>query len=81
MQAGFTATDRTPPASRDSASLAPIPGIIPGISEGNAIYMTRKFILALAACGIVMAASACNTVKGVGRDIQSVGQAGSDAIH
>jgi len=23
----------------------------------------------------------CNTVKGVGRDIESVGQAGSDAIH
>ncbi|MBT2187864.1 entericidin A/B family lipoprotein [Sphingobium nicotianae] len=28
-----------------------------------------------------LALSACATVKGVGKDIQSVGQAGSDAIH
>ena len=32
--------------------------------------------LAIAAIGL----SACNTVKGLGRDIESVGQAGSDAI-
>ncbi|WP_407692305.1 entericidin A/B family lipoprotein [Rhizorhapis suberifaciens] len=25
--------------------------------------------------------AACNTVKGVGRDIESVGQAGDDAMH
>jgi predicted small secreted protein len=43
--------------------------------------MLRKIILALAASSIVMGAAACNTVKGAGRDIQSVGQAGSDAIH
>ncbi len=40
----------------------------------------RKIVLA----GLVAASfliSACNTVKGVGRDIESVGQAGDDAIH
>lgn len=41
----------------------------------------KKIVLALLAGGIVITASACNTVKGVGRDITSVGQAGSDAIH
>lgn len=43
--------------------------------------MLRKIALAAAACGLALAASACNTVKGVGKDIQSVGQAGDDAIH
>lgn len=42
--------------------------------------MLRKTIIALAAAGIVLTASACNTVKGLGRDIQSVGQAGDDAM-
>jgi predicted small secreted protein len=43
--------------------------------------MLRKALLVLAAGGFVLGVSACNTVKGVGRDIQSVGQAGSDAMH
>lgn len=48
--------------------------------------MNRKssFARLMLACGlgaIMLTASACNTVKGVGRDIQSVGQAGSDAIN
>jgi entericidin B len=43
--------------------------------------MYRKVILALVAGTIVLGATACNTVKGAGRDIESVGQAGSDAIH
>jgi entericidin A len=39
----------------------------------------RKFaLLALVATSLLV--TACNTVKGVGRDIESVGQAGSDAI-
>ena len=42
--------------------------------------MLRKTVLALAALGVVLAASACNTVKGVGRDIESVGQAGDRAM-
>jgi len=28
-----------------------------------------------------LTASACNTVKGLGRDIESVGQSGEDAIN
>lgn len=43
--------------------------------------MLRKAIIALAASAIVLTATACNTVKGAGRDVESVGQAGSDAIH
>ncbi|OCC22823.1 Entericidin EcnA/B family protein [Croceicoccus estronivorus] len=42
--------------------------------------MVRKFILALAISGIALTATACNTVKGVGRDIESVGQAADDAM-
>lgn len=42
--------------------------------------MTRKLLAAILLSGIVLSATACNTVKGMGRDIQSVGQAGSDAI-
>ncbi|HEX7871639.1 MAG TPA: entericidin EcnAB [Sphingobium sp.] len=34
-----------------------------------------------AAALAVLALSGCNTVKGVGRDITSAGQAGSDAIN
>jgi len=40
-----------------------------------------KMLLALAVAGLCLGASACNTVKGAGRDIESVGEAGSDAIH
>jgi entericidin B len=43
--------------------------------------MLRKLIFVLAAGGLVIGATACNTVKGVGRDIQSVGEAGDRAIH
>ncbi|HEY0959689.1 MAG TPA: entericidin A/B family lipoprotein [Novosphingobium sp.] len=43
--------------------------------------MLRKAIIALAAGAIALTASACNTVKGAGRDIESVGQAGDDAIN
>lgn len=42
--------------------------------------MFRKALLALAATSIVLSAAACNTVKGVGRDIESVGEAGDRAI-
>ena len=42
--------------------------------------MIRKIILAMALSGIALSATACNTVKGVGRNIQSVGEAGDRAI-
>lgn len=38
--------------------------------------MVKKVLIALAFGGFALTASACNTVKGVGADIQSVGEAG-----
>lgn len=40
--------------------------------------MRNALIAALLATSFLV--SACNTVKGAGRDIQSVGEAGEDAI-
>ncbi|MFN6933516.1 MAG: entericidin A/B family lipoprotein [Tsuneonella sp.] len=42
--------------------------------------MAKKLIIALGVAAITFTATACNTVKGLGRDIESVGEAGSDAI-
>lgn len=42
--------------------------------------MTRKIIIALGIAAITLTTAACNTVKGVGRDIESVGEAGDRAI-
>ena len=42
--------------------------------------MFRKAIITLTVGCIVFVASACNTVKGVGRDIESVGTAGAKAM-
>jgi len=39
---------------------------------------TRKALLALGIVAISMTTAACNTVKGLGRDIESVGEAGDD---
>ena len=44
------------------------------------IPMIRKLLLALGVTSIAFTATACNTVKGLGRDIQSVGEAGEDAL-
>ena len=41
----------------------------------------RKALLTLGVCSIALTAAACNTVKGVGRDIESVGEAGDKAIN
>ena len=48
--------------------------------ERKDTLMVRKIILALALGGITLSATACNTVKGVGRDVESVGEAGDKAI-
>jgi entericidin B len=40
----------------------------------------RKLILALMLGSFALSAAACNTVKGVGRDIESVGDAGDRAM-
>ena len=42
--------------------------------------MLRKTLLALAAGSIMLTLGACNTVKGLGRDIESAGEAGSKAL-
>ena len=41
--------------------------------------MRKSAIAVLLAAAVAL--GACNTVKGAGEDIQSVGQAGEDAIH
>lgn len=41
--------------------------------------MARKFFT-LVALGCALALAACNTVQGIGRDIESVGKAGEKAI-
>jgi len=42
--------------------------------------MVRKIILALGITALSLTAAACNTVKGAGQDIESVGEAGDKAI-
>ena len=42
--------------------------------------MVRKMIIAIGLSALALSASACNTVKGAGQDIESVGQAGDDAL-
>ena len=42
--------------------------------------MAKKIVIAFTAGLIALTATACNTVKGAGRDIESVGKAGEDAI-
>jgi predicted small secreted protein len=43
--------------------------------------MLRKLIFAFVMGGFALTASACNTVKGAGEDIESVGEAGDEAIN
>jgi len=47
--------------------------------------MTRqilaKTLIAFGLASLALGASACNTVKGLGNDIESVGQAGEDVIN
>lgn len=42
--------------------------------------MIKKLLLAFGISTMALTATACNTVKGVGEDIESVGEAGEDAI-
>jgi len=42
--------------------------------------MVRKIILALGIAAFSLTAAACNTVKGAGEDIESVGEAGDEAL-
>ena len=42
--------------------------------------MLRKTTITLALAAFVVSTAGCNTVKGLGRDIESVGQAGEEVI-
>lgn len=42
--------------------------------------MIRKTLATIALGALALTATACNTVKGFGEDVQSVGEAGEDAI-
>lgn len=42
--------------------------------------MNRKLALGLGLAAVTLTLSACNTVKGLGRDIESVGEAGDKVV-
>lgn len=42
--------------------------------------MIRKLFMALGLTAFSLSAAACNTVQGLGEDVESVGEAGEDAI-
>ena len=42
--------------------------------------MIRKLIYALAASALAFGSAACNTVEGLGQDVESVGEAGDRAL-
>ena len=42
--------------------------------------MVRKLIWAFGLATLTLTASACNTVKGLGEDVESVGEAGDEAL-
>ncbi|MCH8685650.1 entericidin A/B family lipoprotein [Pedomonas mirosovicensis] len=41
----------------------------------------RKFVVAAVLACVALGAAGCNTVKGLGRDLESVGQTGEDVIN
>lgn len=41
----------------------------------------NKFVAALVLACVAFGATACNTVKGLGRDIESVGRTGEEVIN
>lgn len=40
----------------------------------------RKLMLSIGLAATIVTISACATVKGIGKDVESVGEAGQDAI-
>ncbi len=43
--------------------------------------MKKSILTAIMLASLAVTTTACNTVKGLGRDIESVGDAGDKAIH
>ena len=54
------------------------PLVLEDVRKGTT--MLRKIIFTLVASSIALGATACHTVKGVGKDVQSVGEA-ADTDH
>jgi entericidin B len=68
-----------------SGSILAVQALYPLIPLGRGTQprnksMIRRTILVLVTAGVMLSATACNTVKGLGRDIESVGEAGDKAI-
>ncbi|MET0180654.1 MAG: hypothetical protein ABW194_09275 [Novosphingobium sp.] len=53
----------------------------PRLHDKKEHIMLRKFIFALALGGVALTATACNTVKGAGQDLESASQTTEDAIN
>lgn len=49
-------------------------------SRERIMEMLKKVVFALVAGSIALGATACNTVKGAGRDVESVGEAADKAL-
>ena len=47
---------------------------------GKDAIMIKKLLIAFGITTMSLGATACNTVQGLGEDVQSVGEAGEDAI-
>ena len=60
------------------AGFSPSPLVLEDVRKET--QMLRKVIIALTASAIALSATACHTVKGAGKDIQSVGEA-ADTDH
>ncbi len=43
--------------------------------------MIRKTLIATAIAALTLTSAACNTVKGIGEDIKSVGETGEEVIN
>ena len=43
-------------------------------------YPMKKTMIAVALGALTISAAACNTVQGLGEDVESVGEAGEDVI-
>ncbi len=51
------------------------------IGQLKGTHMTRKLIIASALAALTITTAACNTVQGLGRDIESVGREGEEVIN
>jgi entericidin B len=58
----------------------PAPLVVDIFGPDRKDNLMKKLLLALAATAVCLSATACHTVKGVGKDIESVGTA-TDSDH